>query len=248
MAFLGGRILGYKCLEVLGGYQDIRVEFVIAHKKDGEAGSDWNPPILTLAKKLGYPTLTPPSLKDPQIINLFQEAKPDLILNPFCNRIIPKEILDIPKLGTINFHYGKLPEYKGRFIVSHIILNDEKETAVTAHFMEEEVDSGDIIFEEPVKVFPNDTAKTLYLRCTKKGVLVFKKVLDTLLKNGDLPRKKQNSGGNYYPFEEPNGCQVDLSWTRDKIERFIRAVTFEPISKPWIKVGNLRFDILQQDQ
>ena len=60
-----------------------------------------------------------------------------------------------------------------------------------------------------------------------------------------LPRQPQPGGGSYYKFEEPNGLQVDLSWDRDKIERFIRATTFEPISKPWLQIGDRRFDIVQ---
>lgn len=245
--FLGGRILGYKCLEVIAEkkYQNkIDLKFVIAHKKDGEKNSDWNPSLLPLARSFKFKTLKPQSLKDPKTIKIFKNAKPDIILNAFCNRIIPKEILDLPRLGVINFHYGKLPKYKGRFIVSHIIINGEKTTRATAHFMEEEVDSGDIIFESPVKVFPTDTAKTLYFRCTDKSVTLFRKVLDYVLEEKRLPRKKQQGVGNYYPFEEPNNCMLDLNWPKEKQARFIRGLTFPPISKPWVKIGDLEFDII----
>lgn len=249
VAFLGGRILGYKCLDILKEYKDkINIKFVIAHKKDGIKGSDWNPPLLPKARQLGFTTFEPKTLRDSQIIELFKGEKIDIILNAFCNRIIPKEILDIPKFGAINFHYGKLPYYKGRFIVTHIILNNEKETTATAHFMTEEVDAGDIIFEEPVPVFQNDTAKTLYFRCTKASLINFRKVLEYLISGKELPRNSQSVKGNYYLFKEPNKCKVELDWDKKKMEKFIRATTFLPISKPWIEIKGQKYEIIIKDE
>lgn len=102
---------------------------------------------MPLAKKLGLDTLNPRSLKDKEVVDCLKDRRVNLILNSFCTRIVPKEVLDIPELGAINFHYGKLPEYGGRFIVTHIILNGETSTCVTAHYMEEGIDTGEIIFE-----------------------------------------------------------------------------------------------------
>ncbi len=241
----GGRILGYKSLEILNEYRDnVDVELVIPNKEDGEKGSDWNPQMIPLAKEFGFDTLTPASLKDKEVTDCLKEKQVNIILNSFCTRIIPKEILDIPELGAINFHYGKLPEYGGRFIVTHIILNGETSTCATAHYMEEGIDTGDIIFEEPVPIKAYDTARTLYFRCTDAAEVAFRKVLDYLTNGKQLPRRKQKGKKSYFQFEEPNKCQVDLTWDKDKIERFIRAVTFEPISKPWIQIGNRIFDII----
>lgn len=244
IGFLGGRILGYRCLKELNKFKDnINVKFVIGHKIDGEKNSDWNPPLLPLAKKLGFKTLMPKTLKDPDVISFIRSCNPDLLVNPFCNRIIPKEILDIPRLGTINFHYGKLPEYRGRFIVTHLILNGEKSTHVTAHFMDEGIDTGDIIFEKQVKILPNDTARTLYFRCTETALLLFEKVLNYAISKKPFPKFKQIGKVNYFAHKEPNDGMVYLSWDQKTIEKFIRAMTFPPISKPLIQIGNLKFEI-----
>lgn len=237
VVFFGGKVLGHRCLKVLSEYQDkINVDFVITSKKDGEVGSDWNPSILSLTKELGF-NIT-------EDLELLKKRKNiDLILNVFCDKILPKEILDIPKLGAINFHYGKLPQYRGRFIVTHMILNGEEDTCVTSHYMEEKVDTGDIIFEKPLKILPDDTARSLYFRCTDTGVGLFKKILDTVLSNEELPRKPQEGVTNYYPFEPPNNCEIDLGWDEEKIKRFIRAVTFEPVSNAWLKINDLKYNI-----
>jgi methionyl-tRNA formyltransferase len=244
IAFLGGRRIGSKSLGILNEYRDrIDIAVVVPNKKDGEVESDWNPPIIPLAQKFGFPTYNPPSMKDRKVIDYLKEKEIDLILNVFCSRIVPKEVLDIPGLGAINIHFGKLPEYGGRFIVTHIILNGETSTCATAHYMEEEVDAGDIIFEEPVPVKQDDTARSLYFRCTDAATVLLRKVLDFIIEGKKLPRKRQAGTRRYFYFEEPNQCQVNLLWDKDKIERFIRAVTFEPVSKPWMKIGDRIFDI-----
>ena len=245
--FMGGRILGYRCLEVLARYREhFNVHFVMGLRHDGVEGSDWNPSVLEQARRLGFETFDVPSLKPPEIIALFEERKIDTILNVFCDRIIPKAIVDLPGMEIINIHYGHLPQYQGRFVVTHILLNDEKKTCVTTHYIDEGVDTGDLIFEDWLPVLPTDTARSLYMRCVDIGVGSFERTLGYMIRQEPLPRTPQANGGNYYKFEEPNGLQVDLTWEPKKIERFIRATTFEPISKPWLQVGGRRFDIVPQ--
>lgn len=77
--------------------------------------------------------------------------------------------------------------------------------------------------------------------------MVFRKVLGYLVSGKQLPRRKQEGEKSYFQFEEPNKCQVDLTWDRVKIERFIRAVTFEPISKPWLKIGDRIYEIIPRE-
>lgn len=247
IAFLGGRILGYKCLEVLHRYRDdFNVHFVMGLRSDGEVGSDWNPSILHAAEELGFSILAVPSLNKESVVSLFREKGIDVILNAFCDRIIPKSIIDLPNMEVINFHYGHLPQYQGRFIVTNIILNNEERTCVTTHYIDEGVDTGDIIFEDWLPVLPTDTARSLYMRCSEIGVQAFERTLGYLIRGEKLPRRPQPQGGAYYKFEEPNGLQVELDWEQEKIERFIRATTFEPISQPWLQIGARRYDIVVQ--
>ncbi|QNH61474.1 methionyl-tRNA formyltransferase [Hymenobacter sediminicola] len=247
IAFLGGRILGYKCLKVLDKYRDnFNVHFVMGLRTDGQVGSDWNPSILQAAEDMGFPVLTVSSLNSESVVSLFREKNIEIILNAFCDRIIPKSIIDLPNMEVINFHYGHLPQYQGRFIVTNIILNEEKETCVTTHYIDEGVDTGDIIFEDWLPVLPTDTARSLYMRCSEIGVQAFERALGYLMRGETLPRRPQAAGGAYYKFEEPNGLQVELEWEQEKIERFIRATTFEPISQPWLQIGTRRYDIVVQ--
>ena len=247
VAFMGGRILGYRCLEVLSRYCDqFNVHFVMGLRKDGTEGSDWNPSVLAQARRLGYEVLDVPSLKAPEVVDYFSKKQIDVILNVFCDRIIPKALIDLPGVEIINFHYGHLPQYQGRFIVTNIILNGEERTCVTTHYIDEGVDTGDIIAEDWLPVLPTDTARSLYMRCVDMGVMAFERTLGMLARHEPLPRQPQVPGGAYYKFEEPNGLQIDLSWSQEQMERFIRATTFAPVSKPWLQIGDRRFDLVEQ--
>ncbi|WP_460500008.1 methionyl-tRNA formyltransferase [Hymenobacter agri] len=247
IVFMGGRILGYRCLEVLARYREhFNVHFVMGLRRDGVEGSDWNPSVLEQARRLGFETLDVPSLKAPEVVALFAERNIDTILNVFCDRIVPKALVDLPGMEIINFHYGHLPQYQGRFVVTHILLNDEKKTCVTTHYIDEGVDTGDIIFEDWLPVLPTDTARTLYMRCVDAGVVAFERTLDYFVRQEPLPRRPQEGTGSYFKFEEPNGLRVELEWPQEKIERFIRATTFEPISQPWIQIGDRRYDVVAQ--
>ncbi len=245
VALFGGRVLGYRSLQILDEYRDrVDTELVISNREDGLKDSDWNPPLIPLAKDLGFLTMNPRSLKNRRVADRLKESGVEVVLNSFCTRIVPAKILELPRLRCVNFHYGKLPEYAGRFIVTHIILNGEISTCATAHYMDEDIDTGDIIYEEPVPVEPNDTARSLYFRCTDAAEVLFRRILNDLVAGRELLRRRQEGSKTYYRFEEPNKCRVDPSWDGQTIQRFIRAVTFEPISRPWIEVRGRAYDII----
>ncbi|MBF9222150.1 methionyl-tRNA formyltransferase [Hymenobacter ruricola] len=249
VVYMGGRALGFRCLEVMARYREhFNVHFVMGLRQDGTPDSDWNPSVLMEAQRLGFEILDVPSLKKTEIVELFKKRQIDTILNVFCDRIIPKELIELPGMEIINFHYGHLPQYQGRFVVTHIILNGETKTCVTTHYIDEGIDTGDIIFEDWIPVLPTDTARTLYMRCVEAGVGSFERTLQYFVREEPLPRKPQEGLGAYYKFEEPNGLQVQLDWDQEKIERFIRATTFEPISKPWLQIGERRYDVVAQAQ
>lgn len=246
--FFGGRILGKLCLNRLSKANvDCLAVSVITQNPDGDPASDWNPPLTAIAEQHSYCVYKPLNLKNSSSIEMIKSINPDIIFSCFYDKIIPEEILKLPKYGAINFHYGKLPNYRGRFIVSHMILNGETTAIVTAHYMTSEPDAGDIIFEEPVIIKPDWTARELYFACADAGAQIFTRILQCLLIEKKLPRKKQEGWPTYYRFEEPNRCEVDLRWTQQKIERFIRGLTFKPVSCPYLIINGERYNIQRKD-
>lgn len=170
----------------------------------------------------------------------------DYLFNLFGDKIFKEKTLNQIKFGAINFHYGKLPLYRGRFIVSHILNNDEKETCVTCHFIDKGIDTGDIIFEKQIKVSKFDDAHTLYKKCTKESVFLFEKTLQYIINHKKLPRKKQRGQGHYYPNKPLNHDEVNLSLPIRKIKNFIRATSFPPYF-PYIKIHGIKYYVIRED-
>lgn len=163
----------------------------------------------------------------------------DYVFNLFGDKIFKKDVLDSLKVGAINFHYGHLPNYRGRFIVSHAIMNEEEEICATAHFIDEGIDTGNIIYEKWTPIRHTDTARTLYTRCTNIALSLFEKVLKNIIKSEVLPRRKQEGKGHYYPNKPLNNDEISLRWDKKRIERFIRATTFPPFY-PYILINGVK--------
>lgn len=170
----------------------------------------------------------------------------DYIFNLFGDKIFKKDVLDSLKYGAINFHYGHLPNYRGRFIVSHAIMNEEEEICATAHFIDEGIDTGNIIYEKWTPIRHTDTARTLYTRCTTIALSLFEKVLKNIIKGETLPRRKQEGKGHYYPNKPLNNDEISLRWDKKCIERFIRATTFPPFY-PYILINGVKHYVKRCD-
>ncbi len=112
---------------------------------------------------------------------------PDLFLVVAYGKIIPEDILNIPKLGSINIHYSLLPKYRGASPVESAILNGDMETGVTIQKMKFEMDSGPIIAQEKVNIFPDEKASELRTRLIKVGGDLLIKTLNTPSASGTSP-------------------------------------------------------------
>jgi len=144
----------------------------------------------------------------------------------YYDKKIAPEVLRLSKIN-INFHAGRLPEYRGCFSSVWSIINDEKKTASTAHIMEESVDTGDIVGVKEVEIKPDDTGKELYFRVTEATTQLFKEIHESL-KKGKLKREPQPKGGHYYPRALPFDGIINWSESATFIHNFIRAIYFPP--------------------
>jgi len=134
--------------------------------------------------------------KNKQGINLIKEIKPDFIICVHFPHIIPKEILKIPKQGVINLHPAYLPYNRGWHTATWAIL-DETPYGATLHFMDENIDTGDIIHQKKISILPSDTADTLYKRVKKLEYEVFKEAWPLLL-TGKYKRIPQPKIGSFH--------------------------------------------------
>lgn len=185
------------------------------------------PPVKEVARTLGYPVLQPLRIKEPWFIERIIALNPDLFVVVAYGRILPGSFLSIPHLGAMNIHPSLLPKYRGPAPVQWAIINGEQETGVTTMWMDEGMDTGEILSSSKVPIRPDDTSGSLFRRLAEVGAQLLIETLTTL-KSGDLVGKPQDkSGATYAPLlKKEDGC---IDWTRDakSLDAFIRGMT------PW---------------
>lgn len=113
-------------------------------------------------------------------INEIKELKPDLLIVVAYGKILPKEILEIPKYGAINVHGSILPKYRGAAPIQRAVLNGDKETGVTTMFMDENMDTGDIILKEKIKIGINQTTGEVWDELSKIGASLLIKTIEKI--------------------------------------------------------------------
>lgn len=180
------------------------------------------------AKNLGYPVICyDKSLDEKMFLRIIRNLRVDLGVVASYNKKLPKELLCLSRDGFINLHPSKLPDYRGANPYSHVIINGEKESAITLHFMDEEFDTGDIISQYRFYLDPNETMGTLFYRTNEMCASMLYEALDHY-EDKELPRKPQPqmqdlSLAYTLSFEKKN---IFIDWTKSaaEIERFIRAL------------------------
>ena len=144
------------------------------------------PPVKVWAEKNNIPylqpeKLTPSAFSTSPLVRGMLDGGIELSIVVAYGKIMPEEILNIPKLGSINIHYSLLPKYRGASPVESAILNGEVETGVTIQKMEYKMDSGPILAMERVSIFPDEKASDLRKRLIKIGGELLVKILPDLI-------------------------------------------------------------------
>ena len=160
----------------------------------------------------------------------------------YYDQILKKEIISLPKYGCTNLHSALADQYRGCFSTAWTILNGEKFTGVTLHYIDESIDGGDIIAQRKVRIKNDDTGYSLYQKCTNTGVSLFKRFFPKL-KLGLVPAKPQDkTKGRYYKREFPSQ-EIDFYKSGREIYNHIRAMLFEPFPAPYFYIGNEKYEI-----
>jgi len=243
--FIGGKQIGFDCLKIL-----LKIGVVpklIVGNFDDSGKDIWHQSLVRLALENRLPTIKNKRVKDPFVCNKIIKLNPEIIFCIGGTQIIPQNVLDIPKLGCLNIHPAFLPKYRGRFSTVHALFNGEKYTGVSAHWMDEGIDSGPVIFQKKIKIDKDDTAKSLYDKFTKEGSILFAKIVDLWLKDQRIISVPQNEKqATFYSKKLPNNGEINWNWDGGKILRFIKAMTFEPFSPATFKIGDKEMVIIEK--
>ena len=127
------------------------------------------PPVKELALKYDIPVYQPIKARDEEFVATLKELNPDIIVVVAFGQILPKSILDIPKFGCINVHVSLLPKYRGAAPINWVIINGEEKTGVTTMYMDEGLDTGDMILTEEFDLDDEITAGELHDKMKDRG-------------------------------------------------------------------------------
>jgi methionyl-tRNA formyltransferase len=143
-----------------------------------------------------------------EFIDKIKNMNPDLIVVVAYGKILPKEILDIPKYGCINVHASLLPEYRGAAPIQWSVINGDKTTGVTTMFMDEGMDTGDIILKEEVQIGEDETTGELWDRLSKIGGKLLIKTIKEI-ENATVTRTKQPENYTMAPMLDKQIAKID---------------------------------------
>lgn len=159
-----------------------------------------------------------------EIVDTLKDINPDVICVVAYGKIIPKEILEIPKYGCINVHPSLLPQYRGSAPIQWAILNGDKETGVTTMYLDEGMDSGDIILQTKTPIDKDETSGELWDRLSKIGAELLVETLEKI-ENKTAPRIKQPKEFTLAPMLEKSQAKIDWeSKTAQEIKNLVRGL------------------------
>ncbi len=158
------------------------------------------------------------------------DTKPDLIITCAYGQIIPKEMLDYPKYGCINIHASLLPKYRGGAPIHHSIINGDEYTGVTIMYMDTKMDSGDILYQEKIKIEDFDNVGTMFKKLSELGSKMIIKCLPDII-NGNIKPIKQDESKVIYAYNiSKDDEKIDFNNTSRDIFNKIRGLNPFPVS------------------
>jgi len=185
------------------------------------------PPIKLLAKELGLPVIQPIKLRAPEAWEQLIVWSPDLIVVAAFGQILRPNVLELPLFGCINVHASLLPRWRGASPIQAAIAAGDQETGVTIMKMDAGIDTGDLLTQEKVDIFPDDTAITLETRLAELGGRLIIQALSGYLAGENLPHPQPNEGSTYARMLRKEDGQIDFSESAASLERKVRAY------QPW---------------
>lgn len=211
-ASFGGDVLNELCTQ---GEQIIG-SITVSNKKMSQ-------PIKKVTEELNIPLLETDNLNCTKVKKWVANLSPDLLVLSFVTMFVPNSIINMSTHGGINYHPSLLPKYRGGSAINWAIINGEKETGVTIHYIDEGIDTGDIILQENVKIDDNDTVVSLYFnKLYPLGIDLMKKTVKLIKDNKAHSIPQDNSKSSYQPIISEKDTVIPWDKSVNEIYNLIR--------------------------
>ena len=222
--FMGTPEFAIPSLKAVSQNTDLKLIFTKEDKRNARGNKIIYSPVKQFGLDNDIEVIQPKRMKDEEVIDKIKEINPDLIVVVAYGKILPKEIIDIPKYGIINVHSSLLPKYRGASPIHSAILNGDKESGVSIMYIEEGLDSGDVILKETCEITEDDTLGTLHDRLKELGAIGLEKALK-LIEVGEVKAEKQDdSKATFVKPITKEQAKIDWNNTKEVIFNQIRGL------------------------
>lgn len=229
-----------KVLEMLIAKEDVIAVVTQPDRPVGRKRVMTPPPVKEVALQNGIEVYQPEKISQSEDLQTLIDLKPDLIVTAAFGQILPKALLDAPRLGAINVHASLLPKYRGGAPIHQAIIDGEKETGVTIMYMAPKLDAGDIISQQAIDIEANDDVGSMHDKLSFLGADLLAKTLPDII-NGTNERIEQNEeeatfASNISREDE----RIDWSKSAQDIYNHIRGLSPWPVAYTKLDDKNMK--------
>ena len=238
IGYFADGIWGLKSLEKALDHQNIEVCFVVLRYNSQDKL------IKDLALENNIDILVDKNVNSEDFIAKIQKYECDLFVSMSFNQIIRKKLFELTDLGFINCHAGALPFYRGRNILNWVIINGEKEFGITVHYINDGIDTGDIILQRKYPLTMDDNYATILDKAHKYCPEILIDAIDMVRTNNVKIIKQDDIHpvGTYFSSRKIGDEYIDWNWSSERIYNFIRAIS-DPGPCARVKIDNSEFKV-----
>ena len=177
------------------------------------------------ARRLDIPVRQPERINAAETVDWIARTEPDLIVSIACDQILRRPVRELARRGALNFHAGKLPFYRGRNVINWALINGEPEVGITAHFMDDGIDTGDIVLQRTIPVAWTDTYGTVLDMVVAALPSLAVDAVSLVMSGAAEPRVQRDVPGTYFGGRGPGDEWLDWSWSSADLHNFVRAIS-----------------------
>ena len=187
-------------------------------------------PVKELALQYGLPVYQPEKMRDGTALGILEELRPDILAVVAYGRILPDEMLALPKYGAVNVHGSLLPKYRGAAPIQWAVLNGDRVTGVSTMYLAHDMDTGDVIYTEETQIGEFETSGELFDRLKDMGAALLVKTLRDI-EAGIAPRTPQNNAeASYVKMLDKSICPIDWNKSPREIVKHIYGLQPWPVA------------------
>lgn len=242
IVFIGTTEFGIPSLERLKQEHEIALVVTQPDKPAGRKKIMTSPPVKLWADLHNLPVIQPAKIRE--ILEDIKKISPDLIITASYGKIIPEDILNIPKHKSINIHPSLLPKFRGPSPIQSAILEDEKVTGITIMLMDKEMDHGPILAQENTKIDDADNFQTLHDKLAHQSAELLAKTITSL--ETIVPQEQNHDSATFTKFFAREDGKIDWTEPASKIVQQINALNPEPGT--WTTLDNKSVKILSAEE